>query len=277
MNEYNETQKKLAETIQQLNKIIKPMMQEMQETYKQLCLIRSGVREMIEPYVEIVQGIKTELAPYISILGQWAKRYQIIEMLGDIQYVAWQGFCDGFYEKASTAETNEDLAELVLESLKHDDFLEIEEAINGLSENEYLKDNQFFLQSVNAYRGGDYGLASLGFTAMLDRLLSDYSGMITMTSIKKRFEIIKAKIEENGESSLNDYEINDLILMSTFSSAILIFGADSRFDEDEPDLNRHWIAHGRMNRKMEVFDCIRIIRLLYGMVLMVKLSESESE
>lgn len=105
----------------------------------------------------------------------------------------------------------------------------------------------------------------------LDRILSDLSGMITSTSISKRVEELKNKVSKDGEAGLDEFELNDYILISTFTSTVDAFGATVKFDEAEPDLNRHWIAHGRMTRSIEKIDCIRIINMLYGTLLMAKL------
>ena len=136
-----------------------------------------------------------------------------------------------------------------------------------------LKENHVLLQSIAAYERGDYDLAALGFTAMIDKMLSVYSGMMTSTNIKKRVEEIEKKVKENGDSSLSEEEYNDYVLISTWTNAMNGFGADSRFNEPEPDLNRHWIAHGRRENSMRQIDCIRVIHFLYGTILMGELSE----
>jgi len=108
---------------------------------------------------------------------------------------------------------------------------------------------------------------------MIDRLLSEYSGQITSTSIKNRVEVITEKVESSGDATLDEVEINDFVLISTYTKTIELFGANSNFDKDEPELNRHWIAHGRMNRSMEKIDNIRLINILYGTILMNQMAE----
>ena len=86
-----------------------------------------------------------------------------------------------------------------------------------------------------------YDLACLGLTAVLDRLLPELSSMITCTSISKRVDELKNIVLKDGESGLDEFELNDYILIATFTSAVDAFGATAKFDDVEPDLNRHWI------------------------------------
>ena len=86
---------------------------------------------------------------------------------------------------------------------------------------------------------------------------------------------MKNKVSKDGEAGLDEFELNDYILIATFTSAVDAFGTTVKFDEAEPELNRHRIAHGRMTRSMEKIDCIRIINLLYGTLLMGKLGGKE--
>ena len=65
---------------------------------------------------------------------------------------------------------------------------------------------------------------------------------------------LKNKVSKDGEAGLDEFELNDYILIATFTSAVDAFGTTVKFDEAEPELNRHRIAHGRMTRSMEKID-----------------------
>lgn len=159
--------------------------------------------------------------------------------------------------------------------IRDNNFENVNEAIENLKKDDLMKDNRVFIQSIDAYSREDYDLAALGFTAMIDRVLSDYSEMITSTSISRRVDEIRKKVEDNGESSLDEAEYNNYILIITWINAMKKFGSYSKFDEQEPDLNRHWIAHGRKSNKVNQIDCIRIINLLYGTILMGELAKKQ--
>lgn len=64
--------------------------------------------------------------------------------------------------------------------------------------------------------------------------------------------------------------MSDFILIGTCFKALEKFGKNSEFNKDEPDLNRHWIMHGRTDHCMEQIDCIRVINIFYGTILLGK-------
>ena len=222
-------------------------------------------------YSELSRNFTNNVTPILLGIARISLSLKVIERLGNIQYVAWENFPEVFYNQVADVNSEHELLEFVVMWLEDNGFADIENTIQYLSETDQLKDNLVFLQAVEAYRREEYDLACLGFTAMLDRLLSELSGMITSTSISKRAGELKDKVSKDGVAGLDEFELNDYILMITYSGAIKKFGDSSDFDKDEPDLNRHWIAHGRMTRSMDKIDCIRIINMLCGTVLMAKL------
>ena len=231
--------------------------------------------ELTEPYAELARNFANNVTPILVEIARISLPLSVIARLGNIQYVAWKGFPEEFYEQAGATNSEQALLEVLVSWLEDNDFVEVENTIASLFKADELKDNPVFTQAIEAYKREDYDLACLGLTALLDRILSDLSGMITSTSISKRVEELKNKVSKDGEAGLDEFELNDYILIATFTSAVDAFGATVKFDEAEPDLNRHWIAHGRMTRSREKIDCIRIINLLYGTLLMGKLGGKE--
>lgn len=227
----------------------------------------------IAPYADMARQFTLNVTPYLLQLAQISARLRVYALAGEAEYVAWEVFPESFLEEACTVQSKEALLELIRRWLNNRDFIDVNEVINSLATNEYLKDVPVFCQAAKAYERNDYDLASLGFTAMLDRLLSDYSGLITNTSISKRVKAISEKIANDGEEAMDDYDVKDYILITTYLKSIELFGADSRFNQVTPDLNRHWIMHGRMGRKMEQVDCVRLINMLQGTILLAKLQE----
>lgn len=229
--------------------------------------------ETAAPYVQAMNEGLIKITPYLVKLAEASARLNVIYRLGNVGYVAWKNFPDEFYEQAYKTQTDKGLMDCIYDWLVEKRFMDVEDKLKEIGANEHLKDNPVLLQAADAYRRGDYDIAALGFTAMVDRILSEATGLVTNTNVKRRVEEITKKIEANGENSLDEPEINDYILISTYTNAMQLFGADSRFNEAEPDLNRHWIMHGRVNRKMEQMDCIRIINILYGTILMGRMGE----
>ena len=269
----------IANTAKQI--MISPEVQAMVEiSNKTISVLTETIKrfaELTAPYAELARDFTNSVAPILIEIAHISLSLSVIARLGKIQYVAWKTFPKEFYEQASATNSKQDLLELVVSWVEDNDFGDIENTIKSLSETDQLKYNLVFSQAIGAYRRKEYDLACLGLTAMLDRLLSDFSGMITSTSISKRVKEIENKVSINGEEGLDEFELNDFILIATFTSAVDIFGETRKFDAAEPDLNRHWIAHGRMDRSMKKIDCIRLINILYGTILMNQLAERITE
>lgn len=193
-----------------------------------------------------------------------------------MQYVAWNYYSDSFYASAADTSSNQELLLFIESWLSSRDYTDVDDTIGKLEEYKDLNHHQVLQQAISAYRREDYDLAVLGFTTTTDRLLSTLSGRITDVSIERRVKTLWEKIKENGDAYLNDSELREFILISTYTSAMGLFGESAPFNKTEPDLSRHWIAHGRMDRKLGKIDCIRLINILYGTVLMGRLSEYAS-
>lgn len=244
-----------------------------QKAQKELPMVMLRLAYASSVQADTAKHFLEKIAPILNVLARAIDKLRIIERLGEVQFVAWKQFVPDFYEKASKAKSDEDLLKTVYDALEENAFEEVDITINNLLINDHLKDNRLLVQAIKAYRRGDYDIAALGITAVIDRMLSEYSGMITTVNIQKRIEAIKDKIDNHGTVFLDEYDINDYILISTYTNALKAFGDSSSFDDEEPELNRHWLAHGRMNREMVHMDCIRLINFLYGTVLMNKIAE----
>ena len=47
-----------------------------------------------------------------------------------------------------------------------------------------------------------------------------------------------------------------------------------KFDDPEPKiLNRHWIMHGRSLRRKTKLDCVKMIRFIYGIILLDEIAQ----
>ena len=284
MNDHNEYIKYPEGNMQEMEsglaKIIKEIINSPEARYMsemgkkvqdELPVVLKQFAKEIAPYADMARQFTVNVAPYLLQLAQASARLRVYALAGEAEYVAWEVFPESFMEEACTVQSKEALLELIRRWLNNRDFIDVGEVINSLATNEYLKEVPVFSQAAKAYERNDYDLASLGFTAMLDRLLSVYSGLITNTSISKRVKAISGKIANDGEEALDDYDVKDYILITTYLKSIELFGADSRFDQVTPDLNRHWIMHGRMGRKMDQVDCVRLINMLQGTIMMSKL------
>ena len=72
-------------------------------------------------------------------------------------------------------------------------------------------------------------------------------------------------------------EYATLTLALTLEKTLDSFSAFSDFSKKEPKgLNRHWIAHGRSTRKKTKLDCVKMINLIYGLLLIEQLDSLET-
>lgn len=159
------------------------------------------------------------------------------------------------------------------EQLIRDRFSAVNKTIEKtLSSAVMQKHKRLYSQSVNAFRSGDSDLAVTGFTSVFDGLLADTSGN-PAASLKPRINVIKRKLD--NDELLNHDEYATITLAITLEKTMDSFSAPSDFKRKEPKgLNRHWIAHGRSTRKKTKLDCVKMINLIYGLLLLEKLDNS---
>ena len=85
-------------------------------------------------------------------------------------------------------------------------------------------------------------------------------------SPKERCNAILDKLMDLDD--IADEEYATLTLFMTFNAMVKSFYKTISFSDPEPRfLNRHWIMHGRIQREMTRLDCIKLLRFLYGIIL----------
>ncbi len=225
--------------------------------------------EIASVYSDLAKRFAETVAPVLARLAKLSERLALVEAIGEAQYVLWEPLPDELCERLSVEMDGPQLLDEICAWHEGSGFSQIEKTIILLSSEPLLEGNAVFAQSVVAFHQDMYDIAVLGFTAVTDRLLSVCSGSI-VTNIQRRVKQIEDRLGSIDEF-LDNCDIGDYALFLTYDKALPAFGAFAPFDGDEPDLNRHWIAHGRMNREMSRMDCIRIINFLYGTILMSRL------
>lgn len=229
--------------------------------------------EVMQPYEQFIQNFSQNILPALYSIAKGSSKLSIIYLLGEAEYVTWKTMPDSFFERTRMIHDSYVLLDAVNDWLADEDYKSVDETLDILNQNELLGSHQLFHQSVNAYRNGFYDIAVLGLTALTDKLLSEYTGQTKIVNIKQRVQALNARIEKGGNVELDDLDLNQYALITTYTKALELFGMRSEFTGDEPDLNRHWIMHGRMERPMKRIDCIRIINILNGTILMKKLGD----
>ena len=110
-----------------------------------------------------------------------------------------------------------------------------------------------------------YDIAAVGFTAIIDAVLSEATQNPTHRP-KDRYSAVLDKLM--AEEFVADEEHATLILFMTFNASEKSFYETIPFSDEEPQLlNRNWIMHARSQREYTRIDCIKLLRFLYGIIL----------
>ena len=246
----------------------------------------SRIQEITRPALEALQNIQSTLQPIVEALEQYkpkvaeigqallqaSRRFSAIRKMGDAQFAFWDYMTDEFVDAIVGAEN---ISKTLREQLIRDRFSAVNKTIDKtLSSPAMQKHKRLYSQSAEAFRDGNSDLAVTGFTSVFDGLLTDISGNPT-SRLGPRLDVIKKKLD-NDEFLDND-EYAMLTLALTLEKTMDTFSAPSDFKGKEPTgLNRHWIAHGRSTRKKSKIDCVKMINLIYGLLLIVDLESTVS-
>lgn len=211
------------------------------------------------------------LAQRSSVLS---KQYCAIKKLGKNQYIYWN-----YLDNEMTAillqsnNVNKTMRELNSEKNYADMKAVAMKCCQSQRMTPYLK---MLKQAMDAFESSNNDLALLGFLSIMDGLLSDVSNNITATSIYGRINPILEKLENSEAVENNEYA--ELVFLMTFRDTMESLGAKSDFSKKEPkNLNRHWIMHGRSRRRKTKLDCVKMIRFIYGIILLDEFSRKEAE
>lgn len=247
------------------------MAQNIQKAMQPFAEIAASVQAFLQSFASVIAEFQPKIDGMIEGLKEASRPLVVIGKLGDAQYVQWDYLSGEFIETIlGTNNVNKTLRILLVK----DKFKSVNVTIEKCEANPYLlKYLRLFKQSVAAFKNGQNDLAVIGFTSIIDGLLSDVSGIET-TNIARRSSAILNKLEENEFVDSDEYAL--LALMLTFQRTIASFSASSDFSKKEPrGLNRHWIMHGHSRRRKTKLDCVKLINLIYGIILVDEFGKKE--
>lgn len=230
-------------------------------------------QELMRPISEAVALLQSKFSDYEKVLKSISRPIIAIRKLGDAQYIFWEfmprSFADEIIESENVNKT-------LRERLVKEKFSSVDDTIRRCQSSLLMKRHlRIYNQSVSAFQNGNSDLAVIGFTSIVDGLLSDVSGNQT-TRIAARVTCIIDKLENNEDVDSNEYAL--LTLMLTFQRTMDSFSANSDFARKEPKgLNRHWIMHGRSKRKKTKLDCVKLINMIQGILLIDEFGRKEAE
>lgn len=123
-----------------------------------------------------------------------------------------------------------------------------------------------FSQIISAYSAGYYHLVCVGLFSLADGVLSDFTE-IPGTQYKKRIAAIEQKMDNKLE--LDDMDKKTLCIHQTITAfEESIFKDNYSFTNENADLNRHWVMHGRSRRAYTRYDCLKILLWLDAIVFL---------
>ncbi len=227
-------------------------------TDEQIAEAEKGIRELIESIAKVWRE-------------EVSKPLEAIEKLGKNQYVCWEDPGKEGYDRILEGENlNEWLLECSNET-------ELKEMVSGALINPMLQQHTHLIeQAFRAYESGSYALAILGMLATIDALLSDVSGMINSTGMMQHINSILDKLSQ--KIPVTKRELKDAYLVCTTAITLKGLTINRNFDEPDPEgINRHWLMHGRSHREISKLDCIKMLRLINGILLMHELAEAKCE
>lgn len=249
----------LTETARRIEEVMRPIRESIQR-----------INDVFQPVIIALESYKPKIEAGMQVFAKVMRNMQAINKMGESQFVCWKYMSADLAEQlVSTNNTNRTLREFLVK----EHYKSVDNTIALCQSSLLLKKHlRLFNQSVSAFKRGENELAVNGFTSVFDGLLSDVSGMSTHR-LSKRVDVVLDKLKK--DEILDNDEYATLTFAITFQNTIESFSVPSSFDEKEPKgLNRHWIAHGRSLRKKTKLDCVKLLNLIYGLIL---ISELESK
>ena len=80
----------------------------------------------------------------------------------------------------------------------------------------------------------------------------------------------------NQKRIVTKQEMKNLCLGYTTAETLKRLTITKNFDESEPEnINRHWLMHGRSRREISRLDCIKMLRLINGILLVHELADAK--
>lgn len=219
-----------------------------------------------ESYRVIQKMLEDLLAPFKDTIKEVTKKKPWIRaliVLGKVQYVEWEYFGNRYAKSVAESKTPN---KLLLRKLQRNQYASTQVVIDACVRHIKMKPyKRLFRQAIESFEKGQCELAVIGLTAVVDGLVSAVTDNPS-TDLKKRIDPIMERIDD-GKGYVDD-RFFDTALVYTYGKMIETFSQYADFRSEEPILlNRHWIMHGRSTRRVTKLDCIKVIRLIYGTLL----------
>lgn len=247
-----------------------------------------GLSRAVALFAEKIQKVYND---FFFPLAEWIEKngdtlIKISEAISDVSLAVNAAECLGKNQLVFWDEIDRSLANQLLSTSSVDDtmlnfyqkesFAHVDDTIALCLDCKLISNKRnLFLQTVSAYKEEKFNLAIIGFMSIIDGVISEASSD-TRTTFKGKLDKIKNKI--TLEQALSKDELSFLVFSKTIEETYNTMFCFSDFNKVEPSMiNRHWITHGRTTREYKKIDCIKVLNMLYGIILIDELSRNEEE
>ena len=262
--EYAKHTIELAKALSIIRHEVSPTISEIWDDFRQNTLL-----PLLESISPVMDGIRLALLEVAKL----SKPISVVYVLSKAQYVMWD-MPDIELQELVLAST--DINKTLSEYHQNSNYSHIADtAEKCLAHPLIIPYSSLFKQSYDAFAEGKTELSCMGLVPIIDGLLPLNTSTGGMTNFKKRVNNLYDKVIQNEELATDEYNL--FILYTTFKNAVDILIGSSDFSQPEPDyLNRHWLMHGRSVKPKTKLDCIKLINIVYGMILLQDLANSDA-
>lgn len=227
----------------------------------------------LQPMLDYARNLRNTFLSYAPKVVEASRAITVSCKLGEAQYVQWDYMEPVLFDAIlSSQNTNKTLREQIIVREKQ---TSVNETIKKTQVSPMMKRHlRVYNQAIDAFHNGNNDLAVIGLTTVFDGLLSDVSGINT-SKIKRRLDVVMDKMEKCLQLDPKEYALATFLF--TFEDSVSSFTKTVDFKEKEPKgLNRHWVAHGQSRRKKTKLDCVKVINLIYGLLLIEELERKDT-
>lgn len=223
-----------------------------------------SIYENINPAIDRLKRIASSIKSFSRLMAS-------IDKLCGVQYVCWDYLDEDFISGLLQSNNTNKYLRLRFEKEK---YKSVYDTIEKCKKSDLVPNKRLLEQVEFSFVNGKNEIAILGLIALIDDALTLVSGDAS-TSIRNRVEPIIEQLNDNDSIESDEYAI--IIFLFTFESTVKSFDRFVDFSLPEgKELNRHMIVHGRAHRRKTKLDCVKLINILYGIILLDELANTNN-
>ncbi|MCQ4022849.1 hypothetical protein [Ruminococcus sp. zg-924] len=119
-----------------------------------------------------------------------------------------------------------------------------------------LANRNLFDECIASYKAGHYSICVNSLISLLEGLISTFGDNINDVRVMRVCKY------HSDEEKKNNNLIKSLCWESIYEFCKVLFKKSNFSDAEPPEMNRHWIEHGRTSKEYEKIDCLKLINAL---------------